>query len=334
MIVPSPGWLAQTYGIEVSGEFHPLQGAMAHVYRLRDQKTNASLVLRLSDSARIDEVRLERVHQFQAYLRTQNVLTVCPLKTQDGQTLAKYRDVLVEVFPYIEGRKPQRGNRDDIRRVAEALAKFHNAGVQYTDLPGEETCDQNHVALERLRQEIRYARALAEGKSYESLFLSLVDHAEELIDRLQSLRPHLVETGLHLDASPENMILSPDGRMWFIDCSHTVRGRRVFDVATCVYYCDSASQAAIGDPVRYGGGDPIAESELLRRYQSVCEPSWQEQEEDAYTLEYRLMLVHGAVYRVTASSERDIRMDLEGFLRSPISKNAYPGHDQISRGQP
>ena len=103
--------------------------------------------------------------------------------------------------------------------------------------------------------------------------------------------------------------------MQFIDCSHAVRGRRVFDVATAVYYMDLSSQAPQGDLKRYEKVDAELESAFLTSYRSACEPKWRDEETEADALEYRLMLVHGAVYWTTVYSETDVIQELVAFQR-------------------
>jgi hypothetical protein len=101
-----------------------------------------------------------------------------------------------------------------------------------------------------------------------------------------------------------------------------VRGRRVFDVATAVYYIDRSSQASLGEPQRYENLDPKLESAFLEGYQSVCEPGWQDVEKEAYALEGWLMLVHAAAYWVSEYTEEDAMQELVGFkeIRETLAK--------------
>jgi Ser/Thr protein kinase RdoA (MazF antagonist) len=310
-----PEWLAQEYDIRWNGRLEPLGGKLASVFLVRDEATGERLVIRLSDPSRISESRLVRVHRFMAHLSKKGIYIPLPLIARDGRTigLLEQRGDIVEVFPYVDGRGPCPGDAEDATRVASSLAAFHSAGLDYDDLPGEESCDQNHVALERLRHDAREARVASVGKSFEPLLSEYLEGADQLIDQLQTLRPRLVKTGLNLDVSRGNVIFGGDGGTWFIDCNHAAWGRRVFDVATAVYYMDRSSQQPIGDLRRYEDIDPEFESAFLDSYRAACVPSWQEAEDLTYALEHRLMLVHGAVYWVRALPTADLERELEGF---------------------
>ena len=315
--VPDPEWLVHTYGIQLRGQLQALGGELAKVTKIHDGRIDRQLVIRISDPARIGGTRLAQVHRFLEYMSEREVRTPIPLRTCEGQTYAVYPELgkLVEVFPYIEGRSPQSGNIEDTRRVAAALARFHNAGVPYEDLPEEESCDINHVGLERLKIGVNRARTTSAGSIFETLLYNYLADAEMLVESLQKLRPGLVQTGLHLDASPDNILLTADGEVWFIDCSHAVRGRRVFDLATAVYYIDRTSRASRGNPQRYEDLDPELESAFLETYRSVCKPGWRNAETEAYALEHQLMLIHGAAYWATEYSESDVMQELIGFQR-------------------
>ena len=318
--LPDPWWFVHTYDIRWIGPPDVLSGHSAKVIKIRDEGTKRWLVVRLSDPARIDATRLSQVHRFLEHLNKRGVRTPLPIRTHEGQTYAVHRESgrLVEVFPYVEGRPPQVGDISDAQRVATALAQFHNAGLCYEDLPDEESCDQNHVALERLRTDIRKAISVSAGKVFEPLLREYVSGAEALIASLKALRPGLVHTGLHLDASPNNVIFSESGDVWLIDCSHAIRGRRVFDVVTATYYMDLSCHAKPGDLRRYQDVDSALESAFLVAYRSACEPAWRDEETKVYTIERQLMLVHGAVYWATECPDAEAMQELVGFRKLKV----------------
>ena len=107
--------------------------------------------------------------------------------------------------------------------------------------------------------------------------------------------------------------VTEDGDVWFIDCSHTVCGRRVFDIAIAVYYMDRTSQAPIGHPQRYENLDLELESAFLESYGSVCEPEWRDAEAKAYALEHQLTLIHAAAHWAAKYPEEDAMQELVGF---------------------
>jgi Ser/Thr protein kinase RdoA (MazF antagonist) len=308
-------WFGAIYGIRWSTAPTRLGGRLARVFAILDETSGRQLVVRLSDPFRIDESRITQVHRLMRHISRQGVHLALPMRTQDDRTFAVHRKrgYLAEVFPFKEGRHPTPGDVGDAARVATALAAFHDGGAEYEDLPGEESCDQNHVALERLRRDVSEARERSVGEAFEPILSEYLTGAELVIDELQSLRKDLVETCLHLDVSHGNVILGTNDRVWFIDCSHAVRGRRVFDVLTALYYMDLSSQAGSGEPGRYEDIDPDLESAFLISYRSACSPPWQPAEGLAYMLEKRLLLIHAAAYWVLELETAEVERALVGF---------------------
>lgn len=142
------GWFDVTFGNRWRDAQRRLGGKLASVFSIKEQSTGRRLVVRLSDPSRIGASRLAQVHRFMAHLSRHGVHTPLPLLSCEGQSFAidEERGVLVEVFPHVEGCHPRPRNTRDAAGVATALAEFHGAGLAYVDLPGEESCDQNHVA--------------------------------------------------------------------------------------------------------------------------------------------------------------------------------------------
>jgi Ser/Thr protein kinase RdoA (MazF antagonist) len=315
LTVLTPQWLQDAYGIRWDGVATRLGGKLAQVVRIRDQTTGEDLVVRQSDRNRIGRDRLLRIHRFQQHLSEHDVLTPLPRETSDQTTCAVHpaSGQLIEVMPFMAGRHPNRGSREDAARAGEALARFHNAGVRYHDLPGEESCDQNHVALGRLERSVVAARRRLGGSALEALASRYLEDAEDAILGLEGMREELVETGLHLDASPGNIILGKGGQAWFLDCSHAARGRRVFDVVTAIYYHDLSSVAEFGDTRRFAPVDPELDSAFRDGYERVCEPVWKPAETRALLIERHLMLIHGVAYWSKALSEDAFEMVLTGF---------------------
>ena len=315
LAVLTPQWLQDAYGIRWDGVGTRLGGKLAQVIRIHDQTTGEELVVRQSDPNRIGRDRLLRIHRFQRHLSDNGVPTPLPRETNDRTTCAEHptSGQLVEVMPFVVGRHPDRGGLEDAARAGEALARFHNAGVEYSDLPGEESCDQNHVALGRLGRSVVAARRTLEGSPLEALANRYLDDAEDTIRRLEGMREELVEAGLHLDASPGNIILAEDGQTLFLDCSHAARGRRMFDVVTAIYYHDLSSVAGFGDARRYAPVYPELESGFRDGYERVCAPAWKPAETRAMLIERHLMLIHGVAYWSKALSEDAFEKVLTGF---------------------
>lgn len=312
--LPTPAWLQRQYGIRWDGQCTPLSGTIARVVTIRRTDPDQMLVLRLSDPGRLPRARIEQVHRFQAYLQARGVRTGRPLSSLEGQTVATTENGdILEIFPFIPGRPPRRGDRADIRLVADALARLHRAGAAYLDLPDAESLNQNHVALNHLRRDIRRARKRAPGKAFADLYLQYTDRAEQWITALQALHDGLVETALHLDTAPQNMLIDEAGRLWFIDCGHMLRGRRVFEVCVSIFYMDPCSAAPQQDPRRYHPPDPVLAALFLQHYQAACTPPWNAAEDRALALEHMLLLIHGATYWATSWDEYTVQDELIRF---------------------
>ena len=154
--LPGPEWLRQKYGILWDGQYCDMSGNLAHVAKIEPKDAGGSYVVRISDPKRISQDRLSLIHGFQAHLSTRCVRTVLPLKTLGGETfLTTEQGMTIEVFPFVQGRSPGRGNTSDVRLVGGKISRLHSAGYGYPELPGEESLFQNHLAINRLQAEVR-----------------------------------------------------------------------------------------------------------------------------------------------------------------------------------
>lgn len=295
--LPSPEWLSRQYGISWDGRYRDMSGNFALVARIESEEDGRSLVLRVSDPGRISADRLKRVHRYQAHVNAQGVRTVLPLKALDGDTVtATEQGMTLEIFPYIRGRSPRRGHSADIRRVGSELGRLHSAGTELSHLYGEESLFQNHLAINQLLEEVREKRESTRGKVFHEQFLEYVEETERWAEAIESRRGDLIETGLHMDTGPQNMIIDREDALWFIDCAHMVKGRRVFEVCVTLYYLDPSSDKQLGEPARYRLAVESVEADFLDGYTDNCEPPWSEEESVALGIERMLMFIHGVAY--------------------------------------
>jgi Ser/Thr protein kinase RdoA (MazF antagonist) len=325
---PDSDWLLRTYGIVCDHGRTVLAGKMAKVCAINDVAMDRKLVLRVTDTRKFSLQRLERVHRFFNHQHCLGVSVVQPIPTVGGASCALYDESrIVEVYTFIEGRQPDRGDGLDIALVAHALAVFHNAGTSFTDLPDEDDLDQNHVGLKRFRETIRHTEglaALAKGETLNDLLAQHLRGVEAVIGEIERLRPQLVQTALHLDTGPNNIIIDDDGTVWFIDCNHALVGRRTFDVACTLYYHDLSSVAQAGDSRKYVHVDSALTERFMTAYTKVCDPAWRDDEEYVVGLEYRLMLAAGMCYRVEYEPNSAL-VEMERFLPLCIDLAArYP----------
>ena len=317
--LPSPEWLHWKYGILWDGQYRDMSGKIAHVARIEPRNSAGPYVLRISDPGWNSQGplslvrRLSLVHRFQTHLSNHGVRTVLPLRSSGGETfLTTEHGMTIEVYPFVQGRRPARGNLSDVRLAGSEIARLHSVGFGYLDLPGEESLSMNHLAINRLRKEVREMRDSTRGKAFHVLYMKYVEETERWVEAIDSLRPGLVETGLHLDTGPQNMIIDNEGQLWFIDCNHSSRGRRVFEVCVSMYYLAPCSIAPWGQPTRYRLVDESVEASFLVGYKEVCEPTWREEESTALAIERMLMFIHGVNCWIAMGDEEAVR---EEFAR-------------------
>ena len=324
--LPSPEWLSRQYGISWGGQYCDMSGNFARVARIGSKDDDRSLVLRVSDPGRISKERLKRVHRYQAHVNTQGARTVLPLKTLEGDTVSTtVQGMTIEVFPFIQGRSPERGVTTEIRRVGSELRKLHSAGTDFSQLYGEESLFQNHLAINQLMVEVREKRESTRGKIFHEQFIEYVEETERWIEAIESRRSGLVETGLHMDTGPQNMIIDCEGELWLIDCAHMVKGRRVFEVCVTLYYLDPSSDKQLGEPARYRLAVDRVEAAFLDGYKENCKPPWSEEEAKALGIERMLMFIHGVTYwterwdEVTVLKEYGRWKDYHAAMRAELN---------------
>ncbi len=334
-MLPDPEWLKRKYEILWDGRYRAMSGRIAHVVRIACGNTGNPYVLRVSGPGRNSvgsssaARRLSQVHRFQAHLNDQGVRTVLPLRSFDGKTFSMTEQgMTVEVFQFVGGRPPKRGDEADVRLAAAEIARFHNAGVGYRDLPDEEILCMNHLAIDSLVEDVRKMRESTRGKAYHDQFMEYVAETERCVSAIDRLRPDLVETGLHLDTGPQNMIIDNEGQLWFIDCNHASRGRRVFEVCASMYYLAPHSDLPWGEPARYRLVDESVEAAFHETYREVCDPVWRGEESAALAIERMLMFIHGVTCWTTMGDEEDVHEELDRWnacyttLRAGLDKAA------------
>ena len=316
--LPDPEWLKRKYGILWDGRYRAMSGRIAQVVRIACGNTGNPYVLRVSAPTRNLEGslslvrRLTRVHRFQRHLNDRGVRTVLPLSSFDGKTFSvTERGMTVEVFPFVEGRPPKRGIESDVRLAGSEIARLHNAGIEYRDLPDEESLCMNHLAIDSLVEDVRKMRVSTRRKPYHDQFIEYVAETERCTEAIDRARPDLVETGLHLDTGPQNMIVDNEGRLRFIDCNHASRGRRVFEVCVSTYYLAPHSDLPWGETARYRLVDEGVEAAFLEAYREVCDPPWREEESAALANERMLMFIHGVTCWVGMRDDEEVREELD-----------------------
>lgn len=121
-VLPSPEWFYRQFGIQWDGQYTTLGSNTAQVVKIQRMDPDETLVIRISDPSRISQDRISQIHRFQTYLKTQGVFTALPYETPQGETFSTTESgFTIEVYPFIHGKSPQRGDFEDVRLVARVL---------------------------------------------------------------------------------------------------------------------------------------------------------------------------------------------------------------------
>lgn len=107
------------------------------------------------------------------------------------------------------------------------------------------------------------------------------------------------------------MIIDRERQLWFIDCNHASRGRRVFEVCVSLYYLAPHSDLPWGEPARYRLVDEGVEAAFLEAYREVCDPPWREEESAALANERMLMFIHGVTCWVGMRDDEEVHEELD-----------------------
>ncbi|MDO8587769.1 MAG: phosphotransferase [Armatimonadota bacterium] len=191
-----------------------------------------------------DPGRVTFDHEAAVFLCERGVPVVAPLRTSEGATCYLLDGEKWEVYPYVEGEPLRDGSPDDLRPLAEALARIHDAGRSFPLRfdkrgPRGETDPEGLLAgadrIEAGSPETRDCLA-----SYRE---AIEQAAADLPLSAYSRLPH---TLVHGDVQPAN-ILMLDGRVnAFIDLDWVAWRPRIYDLAFALLCCCASHAEPVG----------------------------------------------------------------------------------------
>ncbi len=304
--------------------FERLGGRLADVFAFTDRDTGRKFALRVCPEQRVDRKTIRNVYQFLRRIDSEliesgsNVRVLSPISTRTEDAFVKLESPsrIAELYPFISGCHPRVGDVDDLKVVARALATFHATGLKQTFLallPDAESVSHNHAGLGNVERQAIEALETANRMGLRKPFARYYDYLEQTLKELEQLLPYIAVTCLHLDTGPANIIIRDDGETWFIDCGHTVRGRRTFEVFVTMYYFDRCASASVGDSLRYKRIDSTTWQTFRDEYARHAVPRWCDTDEHALELEYRLLIIQGMCYTITTKDRETARIELESY---------------------
>lgn len=168
-----------------------------------------------------------------------------PISETDGSTFWKNDQEIWEVYPWIEGRFLKDGEAEDVRILAEALAKLHEAGnafqLRYDKRgPRGETDPQTLLAnADRVEAESPdTAQVLADYRR------AIIEAEEKLPLSLYSSLPH---TLVHGDVQPANILVGNGRINGFIDLDWVAWRPRIYDLAFALLCCVASHEKPVGE---------------------------------------------------------------------------------------
>jgi Ser/Thr protein kinase RdoA (MazF antagonist) len=197
--VVAPADIGTHWGIDLDASFEPLAPSRAHVVR------SGAYVIRDAETS-VESVQWE--HDLLGFLAPLVPEVVAPLRAVDGSTFVVAGDHVISVTPYIVAEPLNRSDplvQDEVPRL---LARLHRAASEWPDArprPGRASWRKlDWVANETWDWTVIERTALLE-RAYEA--------SREWL----ATAPHLVESAVHGDFHPDNLLASERGIEGVID---------------------------------------------------------------------------------------------------------------------
>lgn len=209
-------------------------------------------LLRLRGIRTSTQSRLVYDHGLRAHLMARGIPTVLPIPTRSGGTWLQVDGRVYELYPFVCGEPFTPGDERAVASAAQALARFHQAAVDYRPSAGDshELVDQYSIlgfaneVSDRVHDprlmlaNLRALRALAPNADDQRLMDRCLSRIAYLI-RTYSGAPYRRLAGwvVHGDFTPANLLFSPDGEVVGIfDFDWALTGARCQDIAEAMYF--------------------------------------------------------------------------------------------------
>ncbi len=133
----------ESLGFAVTGEMIQLNSFENRVFDIRLEKDSAAsaapapqespaegLIVKFYRPNRWTQAAIQEEHDFLFELEDAEIPAVTPLRDKSGQSLRKFGDFFVGVFPKIRARMPDELRPRDLTRVGSLLGRLHNVSFQ------------------------------------------------------------------------------------------------------------------------------------------------------------------------------------------------------------
>ncbi|MCX7883880.1 MAG: CotS family spore coat protein [Caloramator sp.] len=173
----------------------------------------------------------------------------CPkfISTKNGLKFVKYNDNLFILTDWIDGRKCDYDNLDDIKAIAENLAKIHKSSKNFYPIDGSKIrqSDKDYIysynkhfiqlldnSNNAFKIKDKFSKIYLDNFDYniekakESIYiLSQIDFSKKIGDDVSNCAI------CHLDYVNKNIIFSKDGKLYVIDFDRTMLDMPVHDIS-------------------------------------------------------------------------------------------------------
>jgi Ser/Thr protein kinase RdoA (MazF antagonist) len=230
-LVATPADIAAHWGIDLDARFEPLAPSRAlvlrsGVYVIRDAQTS------------VESVQWE--HDLLGFLSPRIPEAVAPLQAVDGSTFLARGERVVSVTPYLAAEPANRGDSRVREEVPRLLARLHGAAREWPDArrrPGRQSWRElDWVANETWDWQVVERTALLES-AYDASREWLADP------------PPLVESAVHGDFHPDNLLASERGIAGVIDWEFARIDWPASDLAAAVVVLSLQADGAIDQRV-------------------------------------------------------------------------------------
>lgn len=194
-----------------------------------------------------DEKTLLFIYSVIEWLNIKGILAPRFISTKRGLKFVNYQGDLFILTDWIEGRKCDYDNIDDIKKISENLAKIHKSSEGFFPIEGSKILinDKNYFQSynKHFKQLIECANLAYKIKDkFSRIFLDSFDYylscAKESLYILSSIDFYNLgskisnEAICHLDYVNKNLIFTPDGKLYVIDFDKTRIDCPVHDISS------------------------------------------------------------------------------------------------------
>jgi Ser/Thr protein kinase RdoA (MazF antagonist) len=213
---------AAAFGLDADGRMFALNSYENRVYQLGAGERQ--YVLKFYRPGRWSDAQIAEEHQFTAELAAAELPVAAPLVIE-GETLFRYREFRLAVFPWMRGRAPELDAPEARQLLGRSVARLHQIGATRT------FATRPRIGVQRLGWEAR-AQVLANEllpdalrdrySSVSGALLEKVSAAFEAADSVRDIR-------IHGDCHLGNLLWNERGPL-FVDLDDCAMGARVQDL--------------------------------------------------------------------------------------------------------